>query len=98
MRTTLHERSSALASETRCEMLTTLAKVRQMTVGLLAEVNGLRPSVCSKHLEILAQAGFVEKIESGKYVYASLCEEGLRDYMYQLNEFLAQPEDPIWGQ
>lgn len=96
----LADRALALANDKRVEILSTLAKfVEPLTVARLAEFVGIRPSVCSKHLEILDRARLVEKIPSGRYTYVELSREGVKSLSQEVLGLLSvkDQEDEVWG-
>ena len=99
MKTKLHERARVLSSDTRLAILCVLGKVSQpMPIAQLAEIVGIRPSVCSKQIELLELGGFVLKNKSGKYRLIELDQYGLRDFIAELNK-LGNPdkEESLWG-
>ena len=97
MRTELWERSFALSNETRIKLLRFLSGVQTITITELSLLLKLKANVCGKHLEILAEAGFVEKIPSGKYTFVRLSNEGLNDFARRVVDVTkGKVGDRIW--
>jgi len=71
-RALITEVSLALSSEVRVGILDTISN-SLATVGEIAERLGIRPSVCSHHLNILKKVGLVRCSKSGQFsVYSRI--------------------------
>lgn len=70
----LAERFKALAEPARLQILNALRQDEQ-TVGELVELTGLGQANVSKHLQMLFNAGFVDRRKEGLYVYYRLCDK-----------------------
>ena len=95
----LHERANVLGCETRVSILRVLSKLDEApTIAHIAQVVGVRPSVCSKHIELLELSGFVEKHRSGKYRLIVLNVEGLREFVKDISKLMGIGlDDDIWN-
>ena len=97
MRVELWERSFALSNETRIKLLLFLSGVTTINITELSLLMKLKTNVCGKHLEILAEAGFVEKVVTGKYTFVRLSNEGLNDFARRLVDVTkGKTTDEIW--
>jgi len=66
----------ALSSETRIKILKKLGK-RRMTLSELSKELGMSKTAVKEHLDRLADAGLIEKVDEGrKWVYYGLTEKG----------------------
>jgi ArsR family transcriptional regulator, arsenate/arsenite/antimonite-responsive transcriptional repressor len=63
------EQIQALADLTRLRLLNLLTQAKEICVCELVDALGLQQYAVSRHLHILAQAGFVEDRKVGKWVY-----------------------------
>lgn len=63
--------TKALADETRVRILLCLRR-KPLCVCQIVELCGLAPSTTSKHMAILKQAGLVDSVKRGRWVYYSL--------------------------
>src|SRR5712692_9371801 len=63
------ERIQSLADATRLRLLNLLLQAREICVCELVDALALPQYAISRHLHILAQAGFVEDRKVGKWVY-----------------------------
>ncbi len=63
--------TKALADETRVRILLCLRR-KPLCVCQIVELCGLAPSTTSKHMTILKQAGLVDFVKRGRWVYYSL--------------------------
>ncbi|WP_421773526.1 autorepressor SdpR family transcription factor [Gracilimonas sp.] len=77
----------ALNDSTRRQILDML-KEKDLSAGEIAEAFDIsRPSI-SHHLELLKQAGLVEKERKGQFIYYSLNTTGLEDATQWLFELM----------
>ncbi|MFZ2961307.1 MAG: metalloregulator ArsR/SmtB family transcription factor [Candidatus Ozemobacteraceae bacterium] len=63
--------TKALADETRLRMLVAMQQ-GELCICQLIELMKLAPSTVSRHLELLYQAGLIEKRKCGKWIYCRL--------------------------
>jgi DNA-binding transcriptional ArsR family regulator len=71
-------RGRALADPTRVRILSVLRKGEQ-AVGQIALAAGTRQSTASKHLQVLHQAGFVQRRRDASTVFYSLTSGAVLD-------------------
>ena len=77
-----------LSNETRLQVLEIL-KEGENTVSELMEKIGCNQSNLSQHLSCLKECGFIVSRQSGKYVYYSLANTDLLDYLISsMKQFL----------
>ena len=84
-------RARALGDPTRLRILEVLARGEQ-PVGQVAEAVDSQPSTVSKHLQVLFQAGLVERRRQASTVIYSIADEGLVEWLqYLAAKHLSQP-------
>jgi DNA-binding transcriptional ArsR family regulator len=69
-------RGRALADPTRVRILSVLRRGEQ-AVGQIANAANTRQSTASKHLQVLFQAGFVQRRRDASTVFYSLTSDGV---------------------
>lgn len=98
----LERRAWTLSSLTRLKLLQAIASGLDKNVVYsvleLSERLGLKVNVVSKHLSLLADAGFVRKMRSGKFVYVELLDDGVRAFLRSFIKLVSitESEDDIW--
>ncbi len=88
-----------LQSPVRLRLLQELSKVDQALVGVLAAAAGVRPSVASHHLNLLASYDLVVRIPQGKYAFYRLAKA---EFMMvgrwsQITDFLHEMSSGLGG-
>jgi len=86
------QKLKALSDQKRLEILRTLKERSPRYVQGIASALGMRPSVCSHHLNILSREGFVFFEQSGQYRLYYWSIEGFSSFLENLNEFFEQKE------
>lgn len=76
-----------LADNTRLKIIESL-KDREMTVSQLVEEIGSCQSNISTHLKLLKTTGIVKSRNEGKYVYYSLRDETIYEFLSKLEDML----------
>lgn len=76
-----------LADKTRLKIIESLRE-RERTVSELVEEIGGSQSNISAHLKLLKTTGIVKNRHQGKYVYYSLRDESIYDFLNKLEEML----------
>ncbi|RHX79708.1 ArsR family transcriptional regulator [Leptospira yasudae] len=79
---------SALASETRLNLLLSFADGKEKTVGELVELSGLGQSTISTHLNQLKKGGILIRRKSGKEVYYKPDRERILEHISKLTSYL----------
>lgn len=82
--TRIANRARALGDPTRVRILDVLARGEQ-PVGHIAEATASQPSTVSKHLQVLFQAGLVQRRREGSAVIYSLASRDLRAWIRYLS-------------
>ncbi len=77
----------SLADNTRLKIIEAL-KERERTVSELVESVGSSQANISTHLKLLRSAGIVKSRNKGKYVYYSLRDESILEFLNLLEEML----------
>ena len=77
-------RARALGDPTRVRIILALSRGEQ-AVGQLADATSTQQSNVSKHLQVLFQAGLVQRRRSAATVYYSLASEDLVDWLRYLS-------------
>lgn len=83
----------ALADENRIRILKLLSSGEKCACKLLEELNITQPTL-SHHMKILCDAGIVVGKREGKWMYYSICCDGVKTVREQLQELLAQEKLP----
>lgn len=78
---------AALADPTRRAMLARLAEQPGLSVSALAEPFGVSLPAIMKHLDVLADAGLVERAKSGRTVSCQLDAAPMREAIAWLNRY-----------
>lgn len=76
-----------LADNTRLKIIESLED-RERTVSQLVEEVGSSQSNISAHLRLLKSTGIVKSRNEGKYVYYSLRDHTIREFLCKLEEML----------
>ena len=78
---------AALADPTRRALLTRLAERPGLSVSALAQPFGVSLPAIMKHLDVLAEAGLLERAKSGRTVSCQLNAAPMRDAIAWLNRY-----------
>lgn len=76
----------ALANPSRREMLRRLSKERTLTVSELAAPLPIALNTVMKHLDVLADAGLVERLKTGRVVTVTLSPKPMAEAMAWLEK------------
>ncbi|MEU0591973.1 ArsR/SmtB family transcription factor [Streptomyces ardesiacus] len=87
----------ALASETRQLVMQQFAGGRELAVGEIAELCGLKPSTASEHLTVLRRGGLVLSRKEGKQVFYRADGASMARRLDTLKEYLLRCCPPGCG-
>jgi ArsR family transcriptional regulator len=79
---------SAVASETRQNLLLAFSDGKERTVGELVEISGLGQSTISAHLNQLKNGGILLRRKSGKEVYYKPNRDKILEHLSTLSGYL----------
>ncbi len=77
----------AMSDETRLKILSILI-ASEMYVGEIAEKVGISPSVASRHLKLLENAGLVERVKIGNKVLYKAARHQIESMLKEMMDYL----------
>lgn len=83
----------SLADENRIHILKLISSGEKCACELLEELNISQPTL-SHHMKILCDAGVVESRREGKWMYYSICCDGVKQVRTQLQKLLSPEKLP----
>jgi ArsR family transcriptional regulator len=72
--------SKALADQTRLLIFEAISKSDEVNCGQIVSLRGVTPATVSHHLKILADAGLIECVRRGQFVYSRADRKTLSEY------------------
>lgn len=82
--------SKALADQTRLRIFETIAARSDMTCGDIVNMQGVTPATISHHLKILSDAGLIECVKHGQFVYSHVVKSAIAAYAAALTRLASR--------
>src|SRR6267143_4828575 len=86
--------SKALADATRLKIFEAISGSRHMSCGEIVSLRGVTPATVSHHLKILSQAGLIECLREGQFVYSEAVPETIEAYTGALTKITSRKNTP----